>query len=334
MSHAITLIKGDGIGPEVIDATVRVIQALGVGIDWDVQLLGQEAFQLVSDPIPKATLDSIKANGIALKGPTTTPIGSGYQSANVALRKALDLYGCIRPIRSIPGIETRFRDVDLVIIRENTEGLYSGQEIEIHRGCIISLRTMTDNGCDRIGRLAFEYAKNNGRKEICLGHKANILKLGDGLLLSCIRRVREEYPGMGYQEAIVDALAMRLVMDPLAFDVLVMENMFGDIISDLCAGLIGGLGLVPGANIGESASVFEAVHGTAPDIAGQNLANPTAMLQSAVMMLRHIGESEAASRMEEALFEVLLDKPLRTKDLGGDATTREFADHIVKRVAL
>lgn len=333
MSHAITLIKGDGIGPEVIDAAVRVVEASGVVIDWDVQLLGQEALELTSDPVPKATIDSIKTNRVALKGPTTTPIGSGYQSANVALRKALDLYGCIRPIRSIPGIEARFRDVDLVVIRENTEGLYSGQEIEVHRGCVISLRTMTDNGCNRIGRLAFEYAKNNGRQEVCLGHKANILKLGDGLLLSSMRRVRAEYPEIGYQEAIVDALAMRLVMDPQAFDVLVMENMFGDIISDLCAGLIGGLGLVPGANIGESASVFEAVHGTAPDIAGQNIANPTAMLQSAVMMLRHIGESEAASRMEGALFDALLDKSLRTRDLGGNAATSEFAGHIVEKLS-
>lgn len=332
MAHAITLINGDGIGPEVVRAAVDILEASGVKMSFDEQLLGLKAIEQCGELVPNATIESIKTNKIALKGPTTTPVGSGHKSANVTLRKKLDLYACIRPIKSIPGIVTRFADVDLVIVRENTEGLYSGQEIEIQPGCVVSLRTMTEKGCSRIAKAAFEFANQNHRKKVCALHKANILKLGDGLLLRCAENVRKNYPQIAYEEAIIDAFCMKVVTDPTAFDVLFLENMFGDIISDLCAGLIGGLGLVPGANLGDQLAVFEAVHGSAPDIAGQDIANPTAIIQSALMMLRHIGEQVAANRIERALFSVLQEKPLRTKDLGGTAGTKQFTKNIINRL--
>jgi isocitrate dehydrogenase (NAD+) len=333
VQHAITLIYGDGIGREVVESTLDIIEAAKVLVDWDVQLLGLSAVEKLNTAVPNNTLSSIRKNQVALKGPTTTPIGVGHKSANVALRKELDLYACIRPIKSIPGINTRFSDVDLVVIRENTEGLYSGQEIEVQPGCIVSLRIMTEKGCSRIAKKAFEYAQKNQRRHVCAVHKANILKMGDGLLLTIAKKIAKDYPDIIYEEAIIDALAMRLVTKPCSFDVLFLENMFGDIISDLCAGLVGGLGIVPGANIGDKYAVFEAVHGSAPDIAGKNIANPTAMIQSGLMMLRHIGEDMAAKRIERALFLVLKEKHLRTKDLGGESGTKEFTKHIINKLA-
>ncbi len=332
MKHTITLINGDGIGPEVVQVAVNVLHAAGLSIDWDVQLLGLDALSKVKESIPGPTLDSIRHNKVALKGPTTTPIGSGHKSANVALRKELDLYACIRPVKSIVGLDTRFANVDLVVVRENTEGLYSGQEIEVQPGCVVSLRTMTKHASTRIAHKAFSWAEQFKRTKLCCVHKANILKLGDGLWLDCFNRLAAEYPKIGYEQAIIDALCMRLVIRPEDFDVLVLENMFGDIVSDLCAGLVGGLGLVPGANIGDNAAVFEAVHGSAPDLAGRNTANPAAMIQSAVMMLRHIDEAQAAQHIEGALFEVLKNPSLRTRDLGGKASTIEFGQHIIARL--
>lgn len=332
MVHQITLIEGDGIGPEVVQATKDVLIATGLKFEFDMQLLGLEAISRYNEVIPQATIDSIHRTRVALKGPTTTPIGSGHQSANVMLRKQLDLFSCIRPVRSVPGLTTRFSDVDVVVFRENTEGLYSGQEIEVHPGCVISLRTMTEKACSRIAYAAFSYARKHGRKRVCAVHKANILKKGDGLLLQCARSAREQFPEIEYDEIIIDAFCMKLVSDPTKFDVFFMENMFGDIVSDLCAGLIGGLGLLPGANIGDYYAVFEAVHGSAPDIAGYNIANPTALIQSAIMMLHHLGESEPALAIERALFHVLQEKDLKTRDLGGSLGTKQFAGEIIRRL--
>ncbi len=332
MAHIVTLIEGDGIGPEVVKGARAILEALSLDLRFDEQLLGLEAIERYGCAVPDVTIESIRKNGVALKGPTTTPIGSGHQSANVALRKALDLYSCVRPIRSVPSIATRFSDVDLVVIRENTEGLYSGQEIEIQPGCVVSLRVMTERGCRRIAHAAFTYARMHGRRKVTAVHKANILKLGDGLLLACAREVRSEFPDVEYDEIIIDAFCMQLVSDPARFDVFFMENMFGDIVSDLCAGMIGGLGLLPGANIGDKYAVFEAVHGSATDIAGKNIANPTALIQSAVMMLNHIGEHKSAAQVEKALLCVLAEKELRTRDLGGESGTQEFVKNIIERL--
>ncbi|HXW60717.1 MAG TPA: isocitrate/isopropylmalate dehydrogenase family protein [Myxococcota bacterium] len=330
MTHAITLMYGDGIGPEVVQSAVDIIEASRFKVSWDIKLLGLKALEQENNPLPESTLLSIKKNRIALKGPTTTPVGGGHKSANVLLRKALDLYACIRPVKSIPGLETRYNDVDLVIVRENTEGLYTGAEFELQPGCVVSLRTTTERCCTRIAISAFEIAKL--RKKLTAVHKANILKLGDGLFLACAERVAKEYLSVIYEEAIIDALCMRMVIDPTQFDVLLLENMFGDIVSDLCAGLVGGLGLVPGANMGHDIAVFEAVHGSAPDIAGKNVANPTAMIQSALMMLRHMGENDKADAIERALFLVLKEKSLRTRDLGGNLSTREFTKAVIERL--
>ncbi len=329
MTHTITLIYGDGIGPEVVSVTREIIETAGVKVDWDVQLLGLSAIEKTGNAVPSETISSIRKNKLALKGPTTTPIGSGHKSANVSLRKELDLYACIRPVKSIVGLNSRFSDVDIIVVRENTEGLYVGQEFEVQPGCVVSLRTMTQKGCSRIAEAAFRLARNLSRKKLTCVHKANILKMGDGLFLSCVDEVAKKNPQIHYEQAIIDALCMRLVMDPTEFDVLVLENMFGDIVSDLCAGLVGGLGLAPGANIGENCAVFEAVHGSAPDIAQKNLANPSAMIQSAVMLLKYIEEHQAALRIEKALFEVLKQKHLRTRDLGGEAGTTEFARTLI-----
>lgn len=330
MTHQVTLIYGDGIGPEVIGSTVEVIKACDVDIKWHEKPLGLNAYMKEGDAIPQQTIDSIKNTKVALKGPTTTPVGKGYQSANVRLRKALDLYACIRPIKSIPGLELRYKDVDLVVVRENTEGLYSGEEEVMSDSSVVSLRRMSERGCVRIAKKAFDYAVKHRRKKVLAAHKANILKLGDGLFLSCAEKICKAYPSIEFDQCIIDALCMKLVMNPNQFDVLFMENLFGDIISDLCSGFVGGLGLVPGANIGDDYAVFEAVHGSAPDIANKDLANPTASIKSAVMMLEHLGEYNAAQRIDDALLRVLSDKHLRTKDLGGECGTKDFTRQVIK----
>ena len=331
MRHHITLIPGDGIGPEVAKATTRVIAATGVLIDWEEMPAGIAALERgLMDALPPETVASVKKNKVALKGPTSTPTGGGHVSANVRLRKELDLYASIRPVKSVPGVKTRFDGVDLVVFRENTEGLYAGIENEIAKDVIVSIKVVTERASTRIARSAFEYARKHGRKKITAVHKANILKKGDGLFLACARNVAKEYPDIPLDDVIIDACCMKLVTDPTKFDVLLMENLYGDIISDLCAGLVGGLGVVPGANIGTDGAVFEAVHGSAPDIAGKGLANPTALLKSAALMLAHLGESSAAARLDAAIDQVLAKGEVRTGDLGGTASTEQFADAVIR----
>ncbi|MBW3563932.1 MAG: isocitrate/isopropylmalate dehydrogenase family protein [Acidobacteria bacterium] len=332
MKHEITLIKGDGIGPEVADAVLRILDCAGLEVDWDVQIAGETAVQQGLHPLPEATLDSIRRTKVALKGPVTTPIGKGFTSVNVGLRKALNLYANLRPARSLEGIESRYQDVDLVVVRENTESLYSGLEHEVVPGVITSLKVITEVASTRVARFAFEYAVAHGRKRVTAVHKANIMKLSDGLFLSCFQKVAEEYPDIQADDRIIDALCMHLVKDPKQFDVLLLENLYGDIVSDLTAGLVGGLGIVAGANIGIGLSVFEAVHGSAPDIAGQNVANPTALLQSAVLMLRHIGENEMAGRVESAMIDAIAKRDRTTRDIGGDGSTSAFADAVCERL--
>lgn len=328
MTHKITLLPGDGIGPEVVASVVAILEAAGVDIEWEKYHVGAEALALCGDPLPPEVLESILRNRVALKGPVTTPIGTGFQSINVRLRKALDLYANLRPVKSIPSIKTRFADVDLVVVRENTESLYAGLEHEVVPGVVESLKIITEYASTRIARFAFEYARLHGRKRITAAHKANIMKLSDGLFLKCFRTVAQDYPDIIADDRIVDNLCMQLVVNPNQFDVLLLENLYGDIVSDLCAGLVGGLGVVSGANIGENGAVFEAVHGSAPDIAGTGRANPTAVLQSAVLMLQHIGETTAAKRVHEALIHVLERGEIRTRDLGGTATTTAFTNAI------
>jgi len=332
MAHAITLIPGDGIGPEVTAAVVRIFTAAGLAIDWDRHDAGVIAFKRFGQSLPTGLLDSIKRNKVALKGPVTTPIAEGFTSVNVGLRKALDLYANLRPVKNLPGIVSRFTDVDLIIVRENTEDLYAGLEHEIIPGVVESLKIITEKASTRIARFAFEYARKAGRKKVTAIHKANIMKLSDGLFLNCARAVSHEHVDLAYDERIVDAACMHLVMHPEKFDVLVLPNLYGDIVSDLCAGLVGGLGVVPGANIGAESAVFEAVHGSAPDIADKNLANPTALLLSALMMLEHIGEAEKAERIRAALARVLVDGRIRTRDLGGQASTTEFTDAVCREI--
>ena len=324
MSHTITLIAGDGIGPEVTDAVLRILHVAGVKIDWDRQDAGITAFERHRTALPVELLDSVKRTRIALKGPVTTPIGEGFTSVNVGLRKALDLYANLRPVWSLPGVQSRFSGIDLVIVRENTEDLYSGLEHEVVPGVIESLKIITEKASRRIAEFAFTHARRHGRKKVTAIHKANIMKLGDGLFIRTSRDVARQFTDITYDEKIVDATCMLLVMKPETFDVMVMPNLYGDIVSDLCAGLVGGLGVVPGANLGLESAVFEAVHGSAPDIAGKNLANPTALLLSALLMLRHIGEDEAAGRIERALYAVLERGTVRTRDLGGTSSTTEF----------
>jgi isocitrate dehydrogenase (NAD+) len=329
MSHRITLIPGDGIGPEVTDAVLTVLSAAGVAIDWeryDAGVLSPDK----QHPLPPPLIDSIRRNKVALKGPVTTPIGEGFTSVNVGLRKALDLYANLRPVANIPGIPSRFSNVDLVIVRENTEDLYSGLEHQIVPGVVESLKIITAAASTRIGRFAFEHARASGRKRVTAVHKANIMKMSDGLFLDSVRAVAKEFGDITYDERIIDAACMQLVLHPEKFDVLVLPNLYGDIVSDLCAGLVGGLGVVGAANIGADCAVFEAVHGSAPDIAGKGIANPTALLLSAVLMLRHIGERRAADRIVHALEHVAAAGSIRTPDLGGHATTREFADAVCK----
>ncbi len=330
MSHRITLVPGDGIGPEVTDAVVQILSAAAVSIDWERHDAGIIALDTHQTPLPDELIQSIRRNRVALKGPVTTPIGEGFTSVNVGLRKALDLYANLRPVANIAGIPARFSNVNLVIVRENTEDLYSGLEHEVVPGVVESLKIITDKASTRIGEFAFAYAQANNRKRVTAVHKANIMKLGDGLFLDSVRAVAKHHPALTYDERIVDAACMELVLRPETFDVLVLPNLYGDIVSDLCAGLVGGLGVVGAANLGEHCAVFEAVHGSAPDIAGKGIANPTALLLSAILMLRHIGESAAADRIMQALRRVFADGAVRTPDLGGRASTREFADAVCK----
>jgi isocitrate dehydrogenase (NAD+) len=327
--HPVTLIPGDGIGPEVAEATVQVLEALKVPLRFERAEAGAEVVNTYGTNLPPATVDAVMRTGVALKGPTGTLVGTGLASANVALRKALDLYASVRPVRSVPGLKTRFENVDLVVMRENTEDLYAGLEHIVVPGVVESLKIITEKASTRIARYAFEYAKHNGRRKVTAVHKANIMKLSDGLFLDCCRKVARDYPDIAYQEVIVDNMCLQLVRNPERFDVLLMENLYGDILSDLCAGLVGGLGVVPGGNFGERVAVFEAVHGTAPDIAGKGLANPTALMMSAVMMLRHLQLSEAADRFERALLRVYAEGTVRTADLGGTASCQAFTDAVL-----
>jgi isocitrate dehydrogenase (NAD+) len=329
MSHRVALIPGDGIGPEVADAARRVVEAAGVRIEWQVVHAGQSALDSHGSPLPAETLDAVRNATATLKGPTATPSGTGFRSVNVELRQKLQLYANYRPARSLPGVPSRYENVDLIVVRENTEGLYSGLEHEVVPGVIESLRVITEKASERIARFAFETARRQGRKRVTCVHKANILKLSDGLFLRTCSRVAQEFPDVRFDESIVDAAAMKLVLNPRSFDVLVMENLFGDILSDLTSGLVGGLGLAPSANVGEGRAVFEAVHGSAPDIAGKGVANPTALILSAVLMLRYLGEKAAADRIQAAVENVYAAGQTRTGDLGGSATTDQFVSAVV-----
>ena len=330
--HAITLIPGDGIGPEVASNVVRIIEAAGVEIQWETHYAGAQALEKFGETLPKELLDSIVRNKVALKGPITTPVGKGFTSVNVGLRKTLDLYANLRPVRALPNVPCRYPELDLIVVRENTESLYAGLEHVVVPGVVESLKIITEKASTRIARFAFEHARRESRKKVTAVHKANIMKLSDGLFLDCFRRVSVDYPDIEADDKIVDNACMQLVMRPEQFDVMLLENLYGDIVSDLCAGLVGGLGLVPGANIGEKGAVFEAVHGSAPDIAGQGIANPTALLQSGILMLRYIGEREAADRVETAMLNVFKEGKVRTRDIGGSAKTAEFADAIIQKM--
>src|ERR1051326_4167208 len=323
--HKITLLPGDGIGPEVTAAVVQIIECSGVDVEWEKYFVGAEAISGFNDPRPQEGVYSILRNKVALKGPVTPPVGTGFASINVRLRKALDLYANLRPVKSMPNILTRYENVDLIVVRENTEDLYSGLEHEVVPGVVESLKIITERASTRIARFAFEYARTHARKRVTAVHKANIMKMSDGLFLQCFRNVAKEYPNIEADDRIIDNLCMQLVINPNQFDVLLLENLYGDIVSDLAAGLVGGLGVVAGANIGEAGAVFEAVHGSAPDIAGQNKANPLALLQSAVLMLYHIGESGPAKRVHDAITVVLgSGDEHRTRDIGGSGNTTDF----------
>ena len=332
MTHVVTLIPGDGIGPEVTAAAVRVLSATKIDFQWETEPAGISAIGEHGTPLPARTVESVRRNGVALKGPTETPVAGGHRSVNVELRKTLDLYANLRPVRTLPGIESRYTDVDLVVVRENTEDLYSGLEHVVVPGVVESLKIITERASTRIALFAFDHARAAGRRRVTAVHKANIMKLSDGLFLDCCRVVARQYPEIRYDEIIVDNACMQLVLDPTAFDVLLLENLYGDIVSDLCAGFIGGLGLAPGANIGEKAAVFEAVHGSAPDIAGKNLANPIALVLSSAMMLDHLREPEAAERVRRAVRETLAEGKKLTRDLGGAAGTTEIAEAVAARV--
>jgi isocitrate dehydrogenase (NAD+) len=334
MTHRVTLIPGDGIGPELAEATRRVLDASGIAFDWEVVDAGEACIAEYGTPLPDHVLTSIRKNGIALKGPITTPVGEGFRSVNVTLRQTLGLYANLRPARSIKGLETRYEDIDLVIVRENTEDLYAGIEHMVGRDAAESIKIITRAASERIARFAFDYAVANGRRKVTAVHKANIMKLSDGLFLEACRTVAEGYAGkVEFEDRIVDNMCMQLVQKPDLYDVLVLPNLYGDIVSDLAAGLVGGLGVAPGANIGETGAVFEPVHGSAPKYAGQNKANPTAMILSGVLMLRHLGHPEAAERVETALRDVIAEGRTTTYDLGGSAGTSQFADAIIDRLA-
>ncbi len=331
VSHKVTLIPGDGIGPEVSEAARRAIDATGVKIDWEVAELNSDLILKTGQSLPQSVVDSMERTGIGLKGPVTTPIGGGYTSVNVGLRKRLDLYANVRPVHSLPGVATRFQDVniDMVIFRENTEDLYSGLEHEVVKDVVTSLKVITRAASTRIAEYAFKFARETNRKKVTAIHKANIIKLADGLFLRCCREVAAKYPEVEYREMIVDNASMQLVMRPEQFDVLVLPNLYGDIVSDLAAGLVGGLGIVPGANMGEKHAIFEAVHGSAPDIAGRGVANPTAMMLSGVLMLQHMRELEAAKRLQTAIENVYAGKANTTPDVGGKGTTKGFTDAVI-----
>jgi len=333
-THKITLIPGDGIGPEVSSAVVKVLEsagaATGVGFEWHRYGAGAEAFEQTREYIPKELYESIEQNRVALKGPVTTPVGGGFPSINVTLRKKFDLFANFRPVKSLPGLETKYPNIDLVIVRENTEDLYAGLEHEIVPGVVQSLKIITDKGSTRIAQFAFDYARKHGRKKIHAIHKANIMKLSDGLFLRCCRKVAEGFPEVEYKEHIVDNTCMQLVMNPYQYDILLTENLYGDILSDLCSAFVGGLGLVPGANLGHECAIFEAVHGSAPDIAGKDMANPTALLQSAVLMLHHINEKATAERVQTAVEQVYREGKTLTRDVGGNAGTKAFADAVLE----
>ncbi|MFQ6132981.1 MAG: isocitrate/isopropylmalate dehydrogenase family protein [Armatimonadota bacterium] len=331
-AHRVTLIAGDGIGPEVAAAAERVVEGTGVQVAWDRVEAGAEVMQKYQTPMPDHVLNAVRTTGVALKGPLTTPIGGGYTSPTVRLRQALELYACLRPVRSLPGLETRYQDVDLVVVRENTEGLYSGLEHMVQPGIAESLKVISERASLRIARFAFELAQRQGRRRVTVAHKANIMKLSDGLFLECARRVARDHPEIELEELIIDAACMRLVTNPEHFQVLLMDNLYGDIVSELCAGLVGGLGVVPGANYGDECAVFEAVHGSAPDIAGRNVANPIALIRSAALMLEHLGEPRAYEAIEAAVNGVLARGDCLTPDLGGQATTTEVAEAIVREM--
>lgn len=329
MSYSIALIPGDGIGPEIVDATRQVLEATGIEIEWLEAPAGLAALESHGDPLPESTLEAVKSTDATLKGPTATAKGIGFRSVNVALRQKLELYANYRPARSLPGVKTRFEDVDLVVIRENTEGLYSGLEHTVVPGVVESLRVITTKASRRIAKFAFETARRQGRSRVTCVHKANILKLSDGLFLDCCRDIAKDFTDIEFDDCIVDAAAMKLVSNPHTFDVMVMENLFGDILSDLTSGLVGGLGVTPSANVGDGMAVFEAVHGTAPDIAGQGLANPTALILSGILMLRFLGEKKAADRIEQAVHTVLEAGQIRTGDLGGTASTVQYTGAVI-----
>jgi len=332
MAYSITLIPGDGIGPEVVAAAVRVLNATGLEFDWHTEIAGATAIGSEGSALPPRVLDSIRTHKLALKGPTETPIGTGHRSVNVELRKQLDLYANLRPVATLPGVKSRYEGVDLVVVRENTEDLYSGLEHVVVPGVVESIKIITEKASTRIARYAFEHARANGRKKISAVHKANIMKLSDGLFLDCCRAVAKGFPEVTYEEVIVDNCCMQLVLDPTRFDILLLENLYGDIVSDLCAGFIGGLGMAPGANIGVREAVFEAVHGSAPDIAGKNMANPIALILTGAMMLDHLNEQAAATRVREAVYAVLREGKKLTRDLGGHSGTTEVAEAIAAKV--
>jgi isocitrate dehydrogenase (NAD+) len=331
-THRITLIPGDGIGPEVTKPTLAIIKAAGVKVAWDSHLAGAEALKKHRTTIPKPLIDSFERNRVALKGPVTTPVGEGFASVNVELRKTFDLYANLRPIKNLPGVRARYHGIDLIVVRENTEGLYSGIEHEVVPGVVESLKIITKRASTKIARFAFDYAKRNGRKKVTAVHKANIMKLSDGLFLDCARKMAPRYKTIGFSDVIVDNACLQLVLDPWKFDVLLLENLYGDIVSDLAAGLVGGLGVVPGANLGDRHALFETVHGSAPDISGKKIANPTAMILAAVMLLRHISETVAASRVASALEKVLMQGVVMTPDLGGSSSTEKFAEAIIREI--
>jgi isocitrate dehydrogenase (NAD+) len=330
MAYKITLIPGDGIGPEVTKATIRILEATGIRFEWETFMAGAEAFEKYHEYIPKELTESIERTHVGLKGPVTTPIGGGFSSINVALRKQFELYANFRPIKNLPHIPTRYPDVDLIIVRENTESLYSGIEHEVVPGVVESLKIITEKASTRIAKFAFAYARKSKRKKIHAIHKANIMKLSDGLFLRCCRNIAKEYPEILYGEHIVDNTCMQLVMNPYQYDLLVMENLYGDIISDLCAAFVGGLGFVPGANFGDECAIFEAVHGSAPDIAGKDIANPTAVLRSALLMLDHLGEHAASAKITAGLENVYRTKEKLTRDVGGNSGTSRFADSVIE----
>lgn len=329
--RTITLINGDGIGPEISESVVKIIKASGLELNWDIQTAGSDVIEKEGTPLPQRVLDSILRNKVALKAPVTTPIGKGFRSVNVQLRKTLDLYANLRPCKNLPGVETRFKDVDLVVVRENTEDLYAGVEEQVDENTAHSIKIITRQASERICKFAFDYAVKNNRHEVCVVTKANIMKLSDGLFLDTFRKVSEQYPQIKAREILVDNLCMQLVQDPTRFDVLVLPNLYGDIVSDLTAGLIGGLGVAQGANIGLDCAVFEPVHGSAPDIKGQNKANPTALLMSAIEMLKYIDENSYAEKIEKALFKTL-SEGCKTQDLGGTLSTTEFTDKIISNL--